>query len=190
MARPIDQDRRRQLLEQTRAYAAEHGLADLSLRPLARALGTSDRMLLHYFGSKENLIGQALAAGRPDVPVLLDENTPQAVANLARRLWLDMTSGGEQEPRVRLLLQVLALAITNPNPYTEYARAAIADWVEPLSSSFRSSGMQAGEARARATAIVSGLRGLALDNYVTGDRARTTASAEVLIAMSCGVEGS
>jgi AcrR family transcriptional regulator len=145
-------------------------------------------MLLHYFGSKENLIGQALAAGRPDVPALLDEDTPQAVANLARRLWLDMTSGGEQEPRVRLLFQVLALAITNPNPYTEYARAAIADWVEPLSSIFRSNGMQADEAQARATAIVSGLRGLALDNYVTGDRARTTAAAEALIAMSCGVE--
>lgn len=188
MARPLDQDRRRQILEQTLAYAAEHGLADLSLRPLANALGTSDRMLLHYFGSKENLIGQALAAGRPDVPALLDEDTPQPLADLARRLWLDMTNGGEQEPRVRLLLQVLALAITDPNTYTEYARGAIADWIDPLISSFRSNGMQAAEAQARATAIVSGLRGLALDSYVTGDRARTTAAAEVLIAMSCGAD--
>jgi AcrR family transcriptional regulator len=146
-------------------------------------------MLLHYFGSKENLIGQALAAGRPNVPALLDEATPQALANLARRLWHDMTNGGEQEPRVRLLLQVLALAITKPSPYTKYARAAIADWVQPLASGFRSNGMHADEAQARATTLVSGLRGLALDHYVTGDRARTTAAAEALITtMSRGAD--
>ncbi len=39
-------ERREQLAEQATDYVLEHGLLGLSLRPLAAALGTSDRMLL------------------------------------------------------------------------------------------------------------------------------------------------
>ena len=42
--------RRAELLAGATAGAFEHGLAGLSLRPLAKALGTSDRMLVYYFG--------------------------------------------------------------------------------------------------------------------------------------------
>ncbi|MEZ5343349.1 MAG: TetR/AcrR family transcriptional regulator [Acidimicrobiales bacterium] len=43
------------LLDAAIDYVAEHGLADLSLRRLATELGTSHRMLSHYFGSKDDL---------------------------------------------------------------------------------------------------------------------------------------
>src|SRR5690349_15913977 len=46
---------RERLLEGAVAYVAEHGIGDLSLRSLAAALGTSHRMLIHHFGSKEGL---------------------------------------------------------------------------------------------------------------------------------------
>lgn len=38
------------------AHVRHHGLAGASLRPLARAAGTSDRMLIYYFGNMANLI--------------------------------------------------------------------------------------------------------------------------------------
>ena len=41
-------------------YFLQHGVANLSLRPLAAAVGTSARMLLHYFGSKEALIAEVM----------------------------------------------------------------------------------------------------------------------------------
>jgi AcrR family transcriptional regulator len=44
-------DRRHDLAEAATDYVLEHGLLDLSLRPLAAALGTSDRMLLYHFGA-------------------------------------------------------------------------------------------------------------------------------------------
>src|SRR5690242_11180236 len=104
MPRPLDTARRAELLEQTMRYVVEHGVAELSLRPLAAALGTSSRMLMHYFGSKEDLIGQVLEASRPDVPAIIDEaGSPHEIA---MRLWDSMVTGGEQEPRVRLLLEV------------------------------------------------------------------------------------
>ena len=46
---------RERLLAGAIDYVAEHGLADVSLRTLAEALGTSHRMLIHHFGSKEQL---------------------------------------------------------------------------------------------------------------------------------------
>jgi len=181
MARPLDHKRRQDLLLGALAYAAQHGLADLSLRPLARELGTSDRMLLHYFGTKDKLIGQALVASRPDVRLLVDRQSMGSLATGARVLWNDMISGGDQEPRVRLLLEVLALAMTQPDLYGEHARRAITDWVEPLADALRSLGVHDG-AEGRATLLVDGLRGLALDYYVTGDSDRGGVAAELLIA--------
>ncbi|WP_369028198.1 TetR/AcrR family transcriptional regulator, partial [Nocardia farcinica] len=67
MARPLDHAKRTELLAAVVRYIAEHGLADLSLRPLAAELGTSSRMLIYYFETKENLLVQALATQRPDI---------------------------------------------------------------------------------------------------------------------------
>ena len=40
------------MLNQLAQYVLEHGLNDASLRPMAAALGTSDRMLLYHFKTK------------------------------------------------------------------------------------------------------------------------------------------
>lgn len=165
-------------------YAARHGIASLSLRPLAAALGTSSRMLVHYFGTKEELIGQALAAARPDIPAVLAAHAEagHAPAEMARRLWRELTTAGDQEPRTRLLLEVMALALTQPELYERYAVDAVRAWLDPLSAALRAAGLAARDAHARATMLVSGLRGLALDRYLTGDRQRTDDAARALIA--------
>src|ERR671931_427074 len=61
MARPVGRNRRAATLAKAAEYVLEHGLAGLSLRPLARAIGTSPRMLLYDFGSKKALIHEILA---------------------------------------------------------------------------------------------------------------------------------
>ena len=184
MFRPLDVDRRAELLDLTMRYAAQHGIATLSLRPLAAALGTSSRMLVHYFGTKEELIGQALVAARPDIPALLAAHARAGhdPARMAGRLWRELTTGGEQETRTRLLLEVMALALTQPEQYREYAVNAVRAWLDPLVDALRAAGPTARDARARATMLVSGLRGLALDRYLTGDRQRTDDAAAALIA--------
>ncbi len=48
------------LLPQLMAHVMAEGLAQASLRPLAKAAGTSDRMLIYHFGSKEALIADLL----------------------------------------------------------------------------------------------------------------------------------
>jgi AcrR family transcriptional regulator len=47
---------RQRLLEAAAAYVTENGVGDRSLRQLAAALGTSHRMLIYHFGSKDGLL--------------------------------------------------------------------------------------------------------------------------------------
>ena len=52
-----DPARREALAERATDWALEHGLIGLSLRPLAAAIGTSDRMLLYHFADRDDLVG-------------------------------------------------------------------------------------------------------------------------------------
>ena len=58
--------RREELLEKAYEFVLEHGLADLSLRPLAQAIGSSPRVLLYLFESKDGLVRELLARARRD----------------------------------------------------------------------------------------------------------------------------
>ena len=60
MARPPDLERRQALLDAVVEEFAERGIGDRSLRDLAAAVGTSHRMLLHHFGSRDELLLAAL----------------------------------------------------------------------------------------------------------------------------------
>ena len=70
--------RRTELLELTYRYVLEHGLADMSLRPLAAAVGSSPRVLLFLFGSKDGLVRALLARARADELAFLGKLRPPA----------------------------------------------------------------------------------------------------------------
>lgn len=93
------------------AHVLEHGLSSASLRPLARAAGTSDRMLIYHFGSKEGLVEALLAFAAARLAGVLEEalpstppdTLPEAVSALVTalrtppgpaylRLWLDIAA--------------------------------------------------------------------------------------------------
>ena len=60
MARPPNPDIRARLRDQAVDFVLSHGLQDLALRPLAKALKTNARMLVYHFGSGEGLMRQLL----------------------------------------------------------------------------------------------------------------------------------
>ena len=51
---------RETLLPALANHVLQHGMGGASLRPLAKAAGTSDRMLIYHFGNKETLIAELL----------------------------------------------------------------------------------------------------------------------------------
>src|SRR5260370_38611063 len=60
MTRTVNEARPAQLLDAIVVYLVKHGVSELSLRPLAKAVRSSPRVLLYYFGSKEELVARAL----------------------------------------------------------------------------------------------------------------------------------
>jgi AcrR family transcriptional regulator len=107
------------LLDKAMAHVAEHGLSGLSLRELAAAVGTSHRMLLYHFGSREGLVATMAAT--------MEARQREALATLAegarspRRLieaqWEQLTDPSLR-PFVALFFEVLALAV-HERPGTE-----------------------------------------------------------------------
>lgn len=181
MPRTPDPDKRAELLRAVTEYLQEHGVADLSLAPLAEKIGTSKRMLLYYFGDRGTLLSQALAASRLNVAnVFADVRDREGLRAGARTMW-HAIARGDQHRFIRVQLQVLSLATTQPETYGSYAVAGVHEMIEPIAAAFERAGFAPDEAQARATLVHSGLRGLCADLLVTDDRERVDTAAERLI---------
>ncbi len=71
---------RERLLDSVIQHFAADGLADQSLRRIAEAIGTSHRMLLYHFGSKDGLLLEVVRAveARTEVRLVAWARTPAA----------------------------------------------------------------------------------------------------------------
>lgn len=181
MARPLDHAKRADLLAGVVEYIAEHGLGDLSLRPLAAELGTSSRMLIHYFKTKEELLVQALTTQRPDIPAIFADVTDAAALRERLGAFCSVNIAGEATTSVRVLLQVLGAACAPGSPYGEYANAAIATFIGTLTDALCRIDTTIDDPEAVATLLISGLRGIIQDRLITGDVERTDRAARLLI---------
>ncbi|NUU24619.1 MAG: TetR/AcrR family transcriptional regulator [Streptomycetaceae bacterium] len=154
---PTASPRRRELLAATRAYAAQNNLSDLSLRPLAAAIGSSPRVLLYLFGSKEGLIREVLAAGRAEQLALVERASREADGprEVLELLWVWLTDR-ERRTVLRLFFEGYIRGCGDEEPWQGFALASVDDWLPPLE------GLLAGR-RAPATLVLAVMRGLLLD---------------------------
>jgi AcrR family transcriptional regulator len=166
VARPVDHARRQDLLEAAVEYAIANGIADLSLRPMAKALGTQAPVLLHHFGSKDQLLSLILNGVRDRLRALgMQAETADHRAGLAA-VWA-WASGPEQAPFLRLFFESYALALRHPERYADFLDTVVQDWLdEPMAAVDDIS----------ATIAIAAIRGLLLDLLATGQRDRIDAA--------------
>ncbi|PIB04243.1 MULTISPECIES: TetR/AcrR family transcriptional regulator [Streptomyces] len=189
MPRPVNAEKRADLLKQVVYHLQHHGLAQMSLSPLGEAIGTTKRMLLYYFGSRENLLAQAMAASLPDTHAIFDDvHDTAGLRKAAHALWEAITVG-EQSGAIRMLLQLLSLAATDPEQYGSLAADSVELMMGPIAAAYARLGHPPQQARAAATLLASGLRGLCQDRLVTHDAARTDAAARRLIKHAVAAAG-
>ena len=167
---------RERLLAAAVEQATRGGIADLSLRELAAAMGTSHRMLLYHFGSREGLltaVAQAVEEGQR--AVVSEWGITRANS---RRLWQHF-SDPQLWPAERLFFELYAHALLG-RPGTEgFLDHAIEPWVSALTPAFASEArLDEVTARAEARLAVAVTRGLLLDLLATGDRAAVTEAFE------------
>jgi AcrR family transcriptional regulator len=165
--------RRIELLELAYAYARQHGLGELSLRPLAAAIGSSPRVLLYLFGSKDGLIRALLARARADELTAIGEVEGEGLDEVALRVWAWLA-----RPEHRGLLAVwvegYARSLIDPGgPWAGFALDTVTDWLGLLERAQPAKARRTKAAAARRTAVLALLRGNMLDLLATNDTART-----------------
>lgn len=183
MTRTVDLERRDELLARVSTYVAEHGLADLSLRPLAEAVGSSPRTLLYHFGSKEAMVIAVLRSVRARQLAVFDRmrrsemTTPGAICRAAWAYMTDPSIG----PLLRLFFETYALALRDPKRFPGFLEGAVEDWLAFLAEPLLASGMPAERARIVATIVLAGYRGFMLDFAATADTKRIGAALDAWV---------
>jgi AcrR family transcriptional regulator len=174
---PAASPRRAELLDSAYRYVLRHGMGDLSLRPLAAAIGSSPRVLLYLFGSKDGLIRELLARARTEELPLLGAAPTGDLADVALEVW-GWLSAPEHRALLALWTEAYARSLIEPDgPWADFAAGTVRDWLDLLAAAQSDRGSP--EAAARRTAVLAVLRGALLDLLATGDRERTTAAVRV-----------
>jgi AcrR family transcriptional regulator len=169
-----------QLLERTIGYLAEHGVIDVSLRALAAAIGTSHRMLIYHFGSKDGLfvaVVRAVEARQRAAFSDLVVSSGDSLSDVARQFWRRL-SDPALAPHERLFFEMYGQALQG-RPYAAPLLDGIVDsWLGPMTNVLRQTGFSEDSARAEARLGIAVIRGLLLDLLATGDADGATAAFE------------
>ena len=168
MGRRPQPDIKERLLEACADHALAHGLPD-RLGPLATATGTSARMLLYHFGTRDALLRAVLGRARQRqldaFGELLRVRPGEAYPATLARAWSSIT-GAEGQPYLRMFSQLRGGALQQLWP--EFPRVATTDWLGPLEDGLRSTGRPE-----LATLVLAVIRGLLMDLDATEDTPRT-----------------
>jgi AcrR family transcriptional regulator len=180
---------RQHLLDAAIEYTAEHGISDLSLRSLAAALGTSHRMLIFHFGSKEGLWAEiARTVDRRQREQLSGfPPEPGLPPGELMRAWWKHFSAPALWPYERLFFELYAQALQG-RPHTagflEEFLGGVIDWLEPLVAAAAARGIPVSQARAHLRLGVAVTRGLLLDLLATGDTQAADQAMDTFIALT------
>jgi AcrR family transcriptional regulator len=168
------------LLAATMDYVTRHGIGELTLRQLAKAIGTSHRMLVYHFGSREGLLTEIVRRSEAEqraYTAQLMADPAAAPIDQARRLWSQLADSA-MWPRERLFFEVYSQALQG-RPHTRAFLDEVVDaWLEPLVAINQRNGMGRDEAHAAARLAMAVSRGLLLDLLATGDRKAVDAAME------------
>lgn len=158
-----DVSRRDELLDLVTDHVLEHGLIGLTLRPVAAAVGTSDRMLLYHFGSRDDLV-TAVVTRTEERAVAGIDALPAADGVRAglNRLW----EAYQREPLhgcLDVYVQAAATGLIGQEPYRAAVREANEQWIRALRSYLVRCGAPEGRVARIVTLVDSSLFGFQLD---------------------------
>jgi AcrR family transcriptional regulator len=184
VGRKKNPERKPELLRAVVAELARSGLAGVSLRPLAQALGVSTYTLSYHFGSKEQLLVEALAHVEEEQRRLVAgwtaELGPEAdAAAVIERYWA-WVSRPANLGQVRLVFEVLTSPQGAELLPAEHRRRLMSAWVELIAGELHAHGVPKPRATIEATIAASALAGMVLDLLATGDQRRLRTAARAL----------
>ncbi len=170
-------------------YLATNGAGEISLRQLAAALGTSHRMLIYHFGSKEGLLIEVVRVMEQRQRELFAELAldPEASPpDIARHFWRRLADPA-MWPHERLFFEMYGRALQGDPCAAPLLEGIVEGWLAPLTEWNRRQGLPLREAQVNARLGVAVVRGLLLDLLATGDREGVDEAMEHFITMQQAV---
>ena len=162
---------REQLLDACADHALAHGLPD-RIAPFVAATGTSARMLLYHFGTRDQLLRAVLERARQRQVAayedLLRARPGEPYTDTLARAWAGI-SGPDGAPFLRVFSPLREDA--DQQLWPEFRRLATTDWLGPLEAGLATLGRPE-----LATLVLAVIRGLLIDRQATGDAERTDAA--------------
>lgn len=124
-------EKKRIALERITHHLMMEGLHKSGLRLLADVAGTSDRMLIYYFGSKEALLDQVLGGIAANFTAQLDlilGSERRSAERLLAQL-TELIANEAFRPALQLWFELVGLAARGDEPYLSNARVLSDNWV-------------------------------------------------------------
>jgi AcrR family transcriptional regulator len=182
VGRPVNLQRRGELLDAAVEYAAEYGFSELSWRPVAAALGVSPTALVHHFGTKEQMLQAILERLRERIFVATRDLAGEQpdLATEARASWTRAVDP-QHAAEFRLFFAVYGRALQAPQQFAAFLEQVVGYWMSALVDAQGPDTDPATATRA-ATLVIATIRGLLLDLLATGDRDRIQDAAESFLA--------
>ncbi|WP_405497485.1 TetR/AcrR family transcriptional regulator [Nocardia sp. NBC_00511] len=175
------QHRRPELLAAATEYVLDNGVRDLSLRPVAQALGVSHATLIRHFDTKDALIAEVLEHIRADFEQRLltaEVRSVESPADLLRAAWRHLCRPREQRQFLVLFELVADTARTPDHPMA----SLVTDWLTVIERELLRYHWPAETVSWTATFILAQVRGLQLDLITTGDQERVDHAFEASLA--------
>ena len=159
-------DRRRaEIVESVTKHLLERGLRSSGIRALAKSADTSDRMLMYYFGTKENLITEVVTAAAEGLSLRLNEMVPGN--NLSGKQLIntvvDAAEAPEVKPLLRFFFEMVGRAMRDEPPYKLVSVNMLDLWQLWVESKLKS------DQRHRAPEVVAELEGQLMMNLLRGE---------------------
>jgi len=183
------QHQRDRLLGLAVDHVLSNGVASLTLRGLAAAIGSNNRMLLYYFGSKEQLTVDALHSASSRFPRFrsISHDLRTSPSDLGARLseaW-DGISAAETRPFARLFFEVFGLAVNRPDVYGAWLESVAHELVDDVTATLEREGMRRSPAEVLARELVGCWRGLQMDLLSSSDERRAHLAAQAAVDSVC-----
>ncbi len=161
------------LLARAIGHFAEHGVGDTSLRALAEAIGTSHRMLIYHFGSRDGLLAAVVdtveQGARDTLARMVEEarDDPDPL-EAGLRYWHLVTD--EALVYGPLFFELSSHAMLGLPHAVDLRERLVSTWLTALESMWTARGVSRTTARVQARIDLAVSRGLLHDLLLTGDR--------------------
>ena len=154
---------RQRLLGLVADLILENGMLDLSLSGIARHIGSNNRMLLYYFGSKEHLLDEAVLVAMERFPrlhhMIARLGEPGDLEARLRRAWSDIGTE-ENHAYLQMFFQRFGLALRDHGKNDAFLQRVGTGWNGELQAIFEREGYPERDARVAAAQLVAAWRGL------------------------------